>query len=57
MTPDEVRKEALNLIADTLPWEITTGDTEQITRVLFYISGVVDVAQAICEKLEEEKHG
>ena len=57
MTPDDVRKEALNLITDISPWEIKEGNTDEITRVLFYISGLVDMAQAICEKMEEGKHG
>ena len=57
MTADDVRKEALNLITDISPWEIKEGNTDEITRVLFYISGVVDMAQAICEKMEENKHG
>lgn len=56
MTPDEVRKEALNLITDVSPWEIKGGDAETSVRTLFYISGIVDMAQEICERMEEGKH-
>ena len=37
MNADEIRKYALKIIVDQVPWEIDKDDTEEMKRTLYYI--------------------
>ena len=53
LTSDTVRKEAFQLMVEMSPWEIDKGDTDEMTRQIFYMCGIIDMAQTICKRLEE----
>ena len=57
MTPDDIRQAVMDLIRDTLAWEIDDGPTgaEIKTRALYYITGVNDLAQMLIDKMEGVK--
>ena len=55
MTPNDIRKAANRMIIELCPWEIDKNDTTEVQRTLFYICGLVDMAEEICKKMEAEQ--
>ena len=54
LTSDTVRKEAFRMVVEMSPWEIDKDDAEEMKRVLFYTCGIVDMADRVCDMLEEK---
>ena len=54
LTPDDIRQAVMDLIRDTLAWEIDEGPNgaEIKTRALYYITGVNDLATTLIERME-----
>lgn len=54
ITPDQVCKEAFQLMVEMSPWEIDKGEADEMTRQVFYMCGIIDMAQTICKRMEEK---
>lgn len=52
MTPNDIRRAQNKLIVEQCPWEIATSDTTDMVRTLYYICGLVDMTETICEMME-----